>query len=108
MANEKNLKPARSKKEARERGQKGGIKSGQVRKEKKLLKELLEEALSTKTETGNHYIDITNALILKAEMGDTKAYEIISNMLGQKPSDKLEFGQEKPFEVNINVKRQEK
>ena len=35
MANESNLKPVRSKEEARERGKAGGIKSGEVRRERK-------------------------------------------------------------------------
>ena len=35
MANEQNLKPVRSEKEAREKGRKGGIASGKARREKK-------------------------------------------------------------------------
>ena len=34
MANEKNLKPVRSKSEARKKGKAGGIKSGKVRAER--------------------------------------------------------------------------
>ena len=60
MANENNLKPVKTKSEARARGKNGGIKSGEVRREKRLLKELLEEALETPTKTGNFAIDITN------------------------------------------------
>lgn len=40
MANEDNLNPVRSKNEARERGKKGGIKSGKVRKQKAELRKL--------------------------------------------------------------------
>ena len=40
MANEQNLKPVRSKSEARERGRKGGKKSGEVRRERAILREL--------------------------------------------------------------------
>lgn len=90
MANEKNLKtPSTS--EARERGKKGGIKSGEARREKRLLKDLLEEALLIKTDTGNKYIDITNALIKQAEEGNVKAYETIRDTLGQKPVEKAEI-----------------
>ena len=39
MTNEGNLKPVRSKAEARERGRIGGVKSGEARREKKLFKE---------------------------------------------------------------------
>ena len=37
MANEKNLKPVRTKKEARERGRNGGIKSGEVVEERRII-----------------------------------------------------------------------
>lgn len=45
MANEDNLKPVRSGKEAREKGAKGGIASGKARRRKKAMKERLQEAL---------------------------------------------------------------
>ena len=93
MANEKNLIPnsERTPNEVRENGKKGGIKSGEVRREKKLLKDLLEEALLIKTDTGNKYVDITNALIKQAEEGNVKAYETIRDTLGQKPVEKAEI-----------------
>ena len=62
MANEQNLKPLTTSK-AREIGKKGGKRSAEIRKEKKMLRDLLEEALEKETETGNKYIDITIALI---------------------------------------------
>ena len=39
MANEGNLKPIRTKSEAREKGKKGGKKSGEVRAQRKTLRE---------------------------------------------------------------------
>lgn len=45
MANEQNLKPFKSENEAREKGKKGGKKSAQVRREKKAVRALLDEAL---------------------------------------------------------------
>ena len=42
MANEQNLKPVSSKKEARERGRKGGIASGEARRAKKSLREAMQ------------------------------------------------------------------
>ena len=91
--NEENLIPMnqRSKSEVRELGKKGGIASGKVRQEKKLLKELLEDALSKGTETDNEYINITLALIKEANKGNVKAYEVIRDTLGQKPVDKVEL-----------------
>lgn len=99
MANEKNLKPIRTKKEAREKGSKGGKASGKSRQERKALKEELLLLLSK----GNTQEKVSLALIKQAMNGNTKAYEIIRDTIGEKPSDKLEFTQEKPFEVKIEV-----
>lgn len=46
MANDKNLKPIRSVSEAREKGKKGGIASGQARRRKKSMRECAEAILS--------------------------------------------------------------
>lgn len=99
MANEQNLKPLSTRK-AREIGKKGGKKSVEVRKEKKMLRDLLEEALEKQTETGNKYIDITIALIKEAEKGNVKAYETIRDTLGQKPKENIKVSGEinNPFE----------
>ncbi len=75
-------------KEARKVGQ----ASAKARQEKKILRELLEEALLTNTTTGNRYIDITNALIKEAEKGNVKAYETIRDTLGQKPKENVKIG----------------
>ena len=48
---------------------------------------------------------ISTALINEAQKGNTKAYEIIRDTIGEKPMDKLEVEQEKPFEVNITIKK---
>ena len=50
MANEGNLKPIRTKSEAREKGKKGGKKSGEVRAQRKTLREELIALLETKIE----------------------------------------------------------
>lgn len=72
MANEKNLIPInkRTKSEQREYRKKGGQKSGEVRREKKLLRELLEEALLKKTETGR------NKEYIIFEYWDNKHFEV--------------------------------
>lgn len=89
MANEQNLRKLTTK-EAREIGKKGGIASGKVRKEKKMLKDLLEDALAKGTETNNEYVNITLAIIREAKKGNVKAYEVIRDTLGQKPVEKVE------------------
>lgn len=57
MANNENLKPVRTKSEARKRGANGGKKSGEVRRQKKTMKEMLDYLLQQ---------DITN------KQGETK------------------------------------
>lgn len=99
MANEKNLTKMGKKRnltteEAQKIGAKGGRKSAEARRERKLLKDLLEEALEKKTKAGNKYIDITVALIKEAERGNVKAYETIRDTLGQKPTEKIQHSGE--------------
>lgn len=85
MARE-DLKPVRTKEEAKERGRAGGIKSGEVRKARKTLKEELLLLLSQ----GNTQEKMSLALIEKAMNGDTKAFEVIRDSIGEKPTDKIE------------------
>lgn len=88
----------------RELARKGGIASGKARKEKKLLKELLEDALSKGTETDNEYINITLALIKEANRGNVKAYEVIRDTLGQKPIDKVEHSGAIPVVIDDDIR----
>ena len=85
MANEQNLKPVSSKKEARERGRKGGLASVESRRKRKTLKEELLLMLSE----GETQQSVTLALIEKAMRGDTKAFEAIRDTIGEKPIDKV-------------------
>jgi hypothetical protein len=96
MANEQNLKPVRTKSEARERGKNGGIKSGEVRKQRKTLKEELLLLLSE----GQTQERISLSLIQEALEGNTKAYEIIRDTIGEKPQDNVKISGElnNPFE----------
>ena len=94
MANSGNLKPMnkRTKSEQREIAKKGGIKSGESRRERKRLRELLELCLQLNDEeTGfkNDYA-MTVALIKKAVKGDVSAYLAIRDTLGEKPVEKQE------------------
>ena len=93
LANDENLVSLRDRttEEKREIAIKGGIASGKARKQKKMLKTLLEEALSKGTETDNDYINITLALIQQANNGNVKAYEVIRDTLGQKPKEQIEI-----------------
>jgi hypothetical protein len=95
--NIKNLKPVRSKKEARERGKAGGIASGKVRRERKTFKDELIFLL----ENGNTQKKLSIALIKQAMKGNTKAFEIIRDTVGEKPVDKLEADVKN--EINVTI-----
>ena len=92
MANEQNLKPVSSKKEARERGRKGGLASVEARRKRKTLKEELLLMLSE----GETQQSVTLALIEKAMSGDTKAFEVIRDTTGEKPIDKVMIADVEP------------
>lgn len=47
MANEQNLKPVKTKEEARARGHNGGIASGKSKREKKTIQKILSELLDS-------------------------------------------------------------
>ena len=106
MANEQNLKPVTSKKEARERGRKGGLASGEARRKRKTLKEELLLMLSE----GETQQSVTLALIEKAMSGDTKAFKVIRDTIGEKPVDKVMIADVEPSviaEVEAIVNGQE-
>lgn len=86
----KNLKhftSNQSREEAVKNGRKGGIKSGEVRRERKALKEELLYLL----EQGNTQEKVSLALIKQALKGNVKAFEIIRDTIGEKPTDKQEI-----------------
>lgn len=90
-----NLKSPRSTEEARERGRKGGVASGQVRREKASLREAVKAALDVvmKGEDGKDVSAreaIVAAQMLKALNGDSKAFEVIRDTAGEKPVQKME------------------
>lgn len=84
-----NFKP-RSTVEARKNGQKGGVRSGEARREKKRLRELLELALATKDSNGNTAAEsIVAALLREAQGGNVRAFETIRDTIGEKPKDEV-------------------
>lgn len=86
--NESNLIPfnERTEKEQRDIARMGGIASGEARRRKKSLK----EELITLLENGNTQEKISLAIIQQALDGNTKAFEVIRDTIGEKPVDKLE------------------
>lgn len=101
MANEQNLIPnsQRSPKEVRENARKGGIKSGEVRRQRKTLAQIgdMIGGLDIKSEKNREIMrkagiddeDMINdvgmlfRLNMKAQNGDTKAIELLSKLRGQ-------------------------
>ena len=118
MANDENLQPVRSEKEAREKGRKGGIASGEARRKRKTMAEALKILLyegkvneATKSmmraegiddEEMTHQMVITRSLIAKAEAGDVQAYNTICAMIGEKPAENINLGGA-PTNLTINV-----
>ena len=127
MASIENLKPIRTEEEAREKGKNGGIKSGEVRRRKRAIKESLDILLSKDfkptskngkkllkqlTEMGINPDEIDNQMVLSYAMftvatsygkGAVAAFNSIRDTLGEKPTDKIKIGQDEPFEVKIEV-----
>lgn len=102
MANVENLKPVRTKEEARERGRNGGKKSGQARRQQKAYKELLSEMFKTKVndeklkafaeQYGVKDADVKTLTLLgmvnAAISGNHKAFDMLLEMSGEKTQDK--------------------
>lgn len=110
--NNENLIPnsKKSPSEVREQGRNGGIKSGEVRRQKKMMKETLQELLNMPLKKGT-VDEITNlaegkgknitaeqalclAMIKKALKGDVSAATFVRDTSGNKVTD----------DVNVNVK----
>ena len=88
MANEQNLIPLnkRSKKAQREIQEKGRKANKEKNEKRKTLKEELLLLLSQ----NNTQEKMSLSLITKALNGDTKAFEIIRDTIGEKPVDKVQ------------------
>ena len=94
-------------------GRKGGLKSAQSKREKRMMNEALERLLSMKVRSGR-LIDINKAenieylkgknltvldalmvnCIIKGMKGDIKAVEFIRDTIGQKPCDNVNLNAE--------------
>ena len=84
----------------------GGKASGEARRKRKTLKEELLLVLSE----GETQKSVTLALIEKAMSGDTKAFEVIRDTIGEKPVDKVMIADVEPSviaEVEAIVNGQE-
>lgn len=108
MANEENLQPVQTENEARERGRNGGIKSGESRRKKKLMKEQIElllslplkeekakkqlEALGIDTDNIDNQMALMIAMwqqALKGGRNSVSAAEFLRDTVGEKPKDNM-------------------
>ena len=102
MAKEDNLIPFTSeqnREEAKINGRKGGIRSGEVRREKATMKKTLEMLLDGKNKKGITYRELaTLGLIQGAVKGNAQNYKIMLELLGElNEVQNLE-------EINSNIK----
>ena len=100
MANEQNLtKMGKARglttEEAQAIGRKGGIKSGEARKEKKLFK---DEILKRMGETD--WNEMVDKLIARAK-NNSKDFEVLRDTVGQKPKEEIEAKITKSYEDYI-------
>lgn len=92
-----NLKPFKSVDEARENGRKGGIKSGEAKREKKAFKEVIIERLDKAVADGKTTKEaLICKLVDKIQEDKTsvtdllRALEFLRDSSGEKPTDKVE------------------
>ena len=119
MANEHNLKPVRSKREARERGRNGGIKSGETRRRKAALRDTMNRLLTMQVEVdglsdilrsdggeSTYEEVIAMAMIQQASLGDVRAYQAIMKTVGQTDKSEADL-EEQRSKVELNKARKE-
>lgn len=99
MANEQNLIPVtkRTPREQREISSKGGKASAAAKRERKKLREELAILL----ENEDMQQKICTALIQQARRGNVKAFEVIRDTVGERPSDNLTIGTDGTFNITV-------
>lgn len=106
MANEKNLVPftsEQSHEEAVKNGRKGGIASGEARRNKKMLRDCIDYLLELEDKTAQHedgspmsgaeqlaYNLFVKALSETDTAKAAKAFEVLRDTAGQKPVEKVQ------------------
>ena len=96
-----------------------GKKSGEVRRKRKLLKDLFESLLNTsitdedmkkelkdngfKNEEQNYNTLLGVSMLTEAMKGNTKAFELIRDTIGEKPKEKISF--EVNDEISKNIEK---
>lgn len=111
MANEQNLKSnsERTPKERKDLARKAGKKSGEARRAKKTMREMLEMLLEKQIENPDEkgkkqttLEAISVSLIQKALQGNVKAFEVLRDTIGQKPVEKVEVNNSELVKQGLN------
>lgn len=99
----------RTAEELRQITSKGGKNSGEARREKRALRDTLQELLSLDYDVDGTKMDGSEAtsiaLIKQALKGNVKAYEVIRDTIGEKPTEKVNI--ENSDEIRIAYEKAE-
>jgi len=91
----------RSVEEARKLGRKGGIRSGEVRREKATMKATLEMLLDEKYKNGKTYRELATLGLLKGAInGNAQNYRTILEVLGELKEQENKGGENKITIIN--------
>lgn len=100
-----NLKPVKSVEEAREKGAKGGKRSGEVRRQNKSLRQalryLLQEGYEKDGKTLDGFEIIATKVFEQALAGNVKAFEVIRDSIGEKPTEVHAFEEGNVQDIQI-------
>ena len=121
MANEENLKPVRTKSEARERGKKGGVASGATRRKKKAMKERLFEALdreltnpaaknlthSVNMDGETNYDALVASMLVGALEGNPAYAKLIVELMGETGYEKRAAKQDRRDAKRLKMQQEE-
>ena len=126
MANEQNLDPVQTKEEARRRGRNGGIKSGEVRRRKRDMREaakaLLDMKVSSKQETmrailkslgvpeedADYRMAVVAAMMLQAGNGNVNAATFLRDTSGDNPMVRVREEELKQKKAEFRFMKQQK
>jgi hypothetical protein len=104
MANEQNLIPLnkRTQRERKEISKKGAEVTNKIKAQKKTLKEELTLLLEMVEEGKTNQERMSVALFKEALKGNTKAFEIIRDTIGEKPKDIVDANVNTEIKVTLD------
>ena len=76
-----------------------GQKSAEARKAYRPLKEIIRERV-----TPEEWDKMVLAMMEKAQRGDAKAFELLRDSVGEKPTEKMELAGAQDLQVNISIR----